>query len=152
MASRHGPAMAIALITSLAGCETAPPQTPAAELTALRPAAECSAVLPTFGRFYYPGQNSRFTEYVPPDGRMVLRNDGGWCTIRHVFYFNTLIDVSEMGLETPPAHGEVKLGHVGSVLWIAYRPQPGFTGGDSFVVRQLSPQPWDVPVRVIVGG
>ena len=83
---------------------------------------------------------------------MVLRNDGGWCAIRYTSSFDTSVDVPALALETPPQHGEVKLGHVGSVLWIAYRPQPGFAGGDSFVVRQISPQPWDVPVRVIVGG
>ncbi len=151
MATGYRPAMAIALILSLAGCETAPPQTPAAELTALRPAAECSAVLPPFGRYYYPGENPRFAEYIPPDGRIVQRNDGGWCVIRYTSSFNASVDVPALGLETPPQHGEVKLGHIGPVLWIAYRPQPGYSGGDSFVVRQISPQPWDVPVRVIVG-
>ena len=152
MARRYASAMALAVAALLAGCETVPPETPAAELTSLKPAMECSSALPTFGRFYYPGENPRFAEYIPPNGRMVLRNDGGWCAIRQVSSFNGSVDVPAMGLETPLQHGEVKLGHVGSVLWIAYRPAPGFSGGDFFVVRQLSPQPWDVPVRVIVGG
>lgn len=152
MAARHDMAMVMTLAALLAGCETVPPQTPAAELTSLKTAADCSSALPTFGRFLYPGQSPRDAEYIPPNGSMVLRNDGGWCVIRNVSTFNGSVGVPDMGLETPPQHGEVKLGHVGSTLWIAYRPLPGFSGGDSFVVRQLSPQPWDVPVRVIVAG
>lgn len=152
MATRYSAAMAITAALLLAGCETVAPETPATELTSLRPATECSSVLPPFGRFLYPGQNRRSAEYIPPDGRIVLRNDGGWCAIRYASSFNGTLDVPAIGVETPPQNGEVKLGHVGTTLWIAYRPRPGFSGGDSFVVRQLSPQPWDVPVRVIVGG
>ena len=56
MEAKRNMAMAMTLAALLAGCESAPPQTSAAELTSLQAAADCSSTLPTFGRFLYPGK------------------------------------------------------------------------------------------------
>ena len=79
-----------------------------------------------------------------------MNNDGGWCQISHIFVFRDVEEVGTMTLATPPAHGEVRTGNVGKQLRIAYRPAPGFTGIDDFVVHLATPQPWDIPIRVVV--
>jgi hypothetical protein len=140
---------AVALLA--AGCSFPPPpqQSSAAELQALPPSRICVPNLPVFGRFFYPGDVMGGT-YLPPHGSIVMSNDGGWCQIRHIFTFQEVITVGTMSLATPPVHGEVRTGTVGEELRIAYRPQPGFTGSDGFVVHLATPQPWDIPVAVTV--
>ena len=134
-----------------AGCDFPPPpqQSTAAELQALTPAKTCQASLPVFGRFFYPGDVPPGT-YIPPQGTIRMNNDGGWCMLHNVFVFRDVITVGTLSLVKPPAHGEVRTGTVGDELRIAYRPQPGFTGADPFVVHLDAPQPWDIPVSVFV--
>ena len=134
-----------------AGCDFPPPpqQSTAAEMQALASSSLCEPNLPVFGRFFFPGDVPPGT-YIPPQGNIRMNNDGGWCQISHIFVFREVEEVGTMTLATPPAHGEVRSGNVGKQLRIAYRPAPGFAGIDDFVVHLATPQPWDIPIRVIV--
>ena len=89
-------------------------------------------------------------DYIPPNGNIGMNNDGGWCQISHIFVFREVEEVDTMTLVTPPSHGEVRTGNVGKQLRIAYRPAAGFTGIDNFVVHLATPEPWDIPIRVVV--
>ena len=135
----------------LAACQTPPPNQNAALLTGLHPAADCVASLPVFGRFAR-GSGPPGELYLPPDGRIAMANDGGWCTIdfTHSMYEGLLPIVAPLHVRRPPAHGEAMVGSVGPSMRIAYRPAPGFTGSDGFSVRMGGPQPWNIPVEVLV--
>jgi len=140
------------LVTGLtAGCNIPPPvqQSSAAEMQALVSSKSCEPDLPVFGRFFFPGGESP-GDYIPPNGNISMNNDGGWCQISHVFVFREVEEVDTMTLVTPPSHGAVRTGNVGKQLRIAYRPAAGFTGVDNFVVHLATPQPWDIPIRVVV--
>ena len=144
-------ATALLLAGLTAGCDIPPPpqQSTAAEMQALMSSRLCEPNLPVFGRFFFPGDVPPGT-YIPPQGNIRMNNDGGWCQISHIFVFRDVEEVGTMTLATPPAHGEVRTGNVGKQLRIAYRPAPGFTGIDDFVVHLATPQPWDIPIRVVV--
>lgn len=134
-----------------AGCNFPPPpqQSTAAELQALTPSRVCLPDLPVFGRFLYPG-DVRYGSYIPPNGKITVSSDDGWCQISHIFTFQNSVTVGTLSLATPPLHGEVRTGVVGEQLRIAYRPVAGFTGTDHFIVHLDTPQPWDIPIAVSV--
>ena len=141
----------VGLTLGLAACQTPPLNQNAAALTALRPAATCAATLPWFGR--YPTGNWRVPDiYEPPDGRMTMANDGGWCTAAFTYsmYAGRLPIVAPLRVARPPAHGEAVVGSVGPSMRIAYRPAPGFAGTDAFTVSMAGPEPWTIPVHVLV--
>jgi hypothetical protein len=135
-----------------AGCASSNPDADwnVEALSQLRPAQACSASLPFFGHYYHAGERNAGSFFQPADGRIALRNDGGWCAIRHRFAWLGLVMAPRMTLEVPPRHGEVVLGALDGDLRLAYRPHPGYAGPDEFVVRLHSPIPETIPVRVIV--
>ena len=142
-------ALAIAVLAS--GCQFPPPPQASteAELRSLGFSKLCQPNLPVFGRFYYPGDIWP-GDYLPPHGSILMSNDGGWCQIGHVFTYRQAVSVGTLSVATPPIHGQVRTGAVGPQLRIAYRPAPGFTGTDGFVVHLNTPEPWDIPVQVTV--
>ena len=144
-------AAALLLAGLATGCDFPPPpqQSTAAEMQALVSSKLCEPNLPVFGRFFFPGDVPPGT-YIPPQGNIRMNNDGGWCQISHIFVFREVEEVGTMTQAKPPAHGEVRTGNVGKQLRIAYRPAPGFTGIDDFVIHLATPQPWDIPIRVVV--
>jgi hypothetical protein len=144
-------AMGVAITCLAAGCSFPPPpqQSTEAEMLALPTARLCEASLPVFGRFFFPGDVAPGA-YIPPDGNIRMSNDSGWCQLTNTFVFREVVTTGTMSLATPPIHGEVRTGTVGQQLRIAYRPSPGFTGTDGFVVHLDTPQPWDIPVHVVV--
>jgi hypothetical protein len=150
MAHRIVPAF-LAIGWLAVGCDIPPPpqQSTAEQMQALESSKLCQPSLPVFGRFFFPGDVPPGT-YIPPNGNIRMNNDGGWCQISHIFVFREVEEVGTMTLAVPPAHGEVRTGTVGKQLRIAYRPAPGFNGIDNFVVHLATPQPWDVPFRVVV--
>jgi hypothetical protein len=89
------------------------------------------------------------TPVVVADGKtteavLTVGNDGGWCAIT----------VDQGGkpfaaglLATRATHGRVYVHTVGDATRIDYTPDPGYSGGDSFVVR-LEPGEATVSVRV----
>jgi len=119
-------------------------------LSQLRPAQSCAASLPFFGHYYHAGERNAGPFFQPADGRIALRDDGGWCAIRHRFAWQGLVMAPRMTLEAPPRHGEVVLGALGGDLRLAYRPNLGYAGPDEFVVWLHSPIPETIPVRVTV--
>jgi hypothetical protein len=135
----------------LAACQAPAPNQNAALLKTLHPAEGCSADLPTFGRFAR-GSGPPPEMYLPPDGRIAMVNDGGWCTINFTYamYEGLQPIVAPLRVRRPPAHGEVEVGSVGPSMRIAYRPKPGFAGPDDFSVHMGGPQPWNIPVQVMV--
>lgn len=133
-----------------AGCTPLTPDRNAAVLTSLRPAQACIATLPFFGHYKHIGERNDRGMYMPPDGRITMRNDGGWCTIRHAYTFNNVVQTPPMTLIDPPQQGRVELGSVGGELWLAYQPLPGFVGPDKFQVRLAAPVPETIPVTVTV--
>lgn len=143
----------IVLWAGLAGLVSGCAQTPdhnAQALTALRPAAECQSALPFFGHVRFPGDPMRAWQFIPAEGSIQMRNDGGWCSIRHQFNFNGALSTPEMTMLDPPAHGQVVLGALEGRIRLAYQPAPGFSGTDQFRVRLHSPIPEEIPVGVVV--
>ncbi len=137
------------LATLVSGCEQTPDRN-AQALVALRPAAECQSALPFFGHVRYPGDSLKSGQFIPAEGSIQMRNDGGWCSIRHQFNFNGALSTPEMTMLDPPAHGQVVLGATEGRLRLAYQPAPGFSGTDQFRVRLASPIPEEIPVSVVV--
>lgn len=141
------PLAMVPLVTACAAL--APVEQNAAELRALTPAAYCETQLPFFG--YYRYSRDELLQYQAPDGRITTGNDGGWCVITYQALMpNGGYTIASGDVLTPPAHGQAMLGSLGGLLRIAYRPAPGFAGGDHFVVRLRNPLPYDVPVTVTV--
>ena len=136
----------------ISGCALADPDADwnAAALSQLRPAQSCAASLPFFGHYYHAGEHNAGSFFQPADGRIALRNDGGWCAIRHRFAWQGLVMAPPMTVLQPPRHGEVVLGALAGDLRLAYRPNPGYAGSDQFVVRLQSPIPETIPVQVAV--
>ncbi len=137
--------LAIPLV-SCAGLKA--PEQNAADLAALPAAGMCESSLPFFGHYLGPGE--RLPQYAAPDGRITMRNDGGWCWIRHQLVLNNTPTVGTFTLLQPPAHGQVVVGTLDGLARIAYRPEPGFFGNDDFTVRVTNPMRDVIPVRVIV--
>ena len=134
----------------VAACQTAPqPEQNAQALAALRPAGDCTPSLPWFGREHY-GPAPWDVIYMAPDGRVRMGNDGGWCMLSFEAQWAGIDINGPLDVRTPPAHGEVVVGSLGGRDRIAYRPAPGFTGADAFVVHMTAPEPWNIPVRVEV--
>ena len=133
----------------LGGCQAvSQPEQNRAELEGLRPARDCSASLPVFGRF--PGGGPREVTYLPPNGSIVVGNDGGWCTIQAEAQWERQVYTADLQVTQPPAHGGVVVGSVNGKLRIAYRPAPNYVGPDGFRVALGGPTPWDIPVSVAV--
>ena len=134
-----------------AGCASLwPPEQNAAALAALAPAARCHADLPFFG--YYKYTRDEPMQYMEPDGRIAMGNDGGWCMIRYQLTMpNGGLSAGEMEVTQPPVGGTVMVGTLDRLLRIAYQPNPGFTGQDAFLVHIKGPIPYVVPIRVFVG-
>jgi hypothetical protein len=66
-----------------------------------------------------------------------VENDGGWCwaDIYERSYWQTL-SARHTTLTNPPKHGQVLVSDTGNqAVRIAYRPNPGFAGTDSFIVH-----------------
>ncbi len=137
------------LVELVGGCAQTPDRN-APALVALRPAADCQSALPFFGHVRYPDDSIRGWQFIPADGSIQMRNDGGWCSIRHQFNFNGALSTPEMTVLAPPTHGQVVLGALEGQLRLAYQPKPGFSGTDQFLVRLHSPIPEEIPVGVIV--
>ena len=142
--------MAIAIGAGLAAasCQLPPqPQQNRAELERLQAARDCSATLPWFGWVY---GGPRELHYQPADGRIAMRNDGGWCWVSTELTWERQVITPEMRVTQPPEHGSVIVGSVNAQIRIAYRPAPDYAGADSFQVRYGGPTPDNVPVRVTV--
>jgi hypothetical protein len=68
---------------------------------------------------------------------MVVKNDGGWCwadsnerSYWHIFSANSV------AIAKPPKHGHVLVGDLANQnVRVAYRPEVGFAGQDSFTVH-----------------
>jgi hypothetical protein len=133
----------------MAGACQPPPQPDQnrAELEGLRPAHDCSATLPTFGRF--PG-GPREVIYIPPNGSISMANDGGWCWIQTEAIWERQLYTAPLQVTQPPTHGSVVVGSFGGQFRIAYQPAPRYLGSDAFHVELGGPTPWDIPVRVSV--
>jgi hypothetical protein len=145
-----GSALAFAFVL-LAGCGPQQPQDwNVAALSSLRPAQSCEASLPFFGHWHYIGEKDVPPGYMPPDGRIRMGNDGGWCTLSNQFTWEYIPMTPLMTVAQPPQHGEVVLGATTGALRIAYRPAPGYAGADGFQVHLDAPSPETIPVRVTV--
>lgn len=68
---------------------------------------------------------------------ITMNNDGGWCWYNSVSTLSgTLLLVDSYVLFRPPAHGKVLLADSGKKSTrIAYKPDPGFTGTDTFDIH-----------------
>jgi hypothetical protein len=71
------------------------------------------------------------------NARLTVENDGGWCwaDTHERSYWRTL-SANNVAVTNPPKHGHVLVGDIDNQeIRIAYRPDPGFTGTDSFMVH-----------------
>ena len=149
--TRPAPFLALApgLALLLSACATLQPvEQNAAELAALPQAKTCEATLPFFGQYRPIGE--RLPMYAEPNGAIRMRNDGGWCVIRHPLVNNYTPAVGTAHVAQPPAHGQVIVGSLNRLFTIAYRPEPGFVGSDPFKVRLTNPFGETIPVAVTV--
>jgi hypothetical protein len=68
---------------------------------------------------------------------MAVENDGGWCWIDTYerSYWRTL-STHYVAVTNPPKHGHVLVRDIANQqVRIAYQPEPGFTGQDSFIIH-----------------
>ena len=73
-----------------------------------------------------------------PITRIRMKNDGGWCW--SLFWaqvgMSKFLQANEYIITNPPRHGNVVLTDVENKhVQIAYHPEPGFFGTDSFVIH-----------------
>ena len=142
----------MAAVLPMAACQIdrGPGQNESA-LLALTPSRACVSDLPFFGHYQLlDGGDGLGVIYAPAQGSISMSNDGGWCAIRHAYYFNTSLIAPELRVSVAPTHGEVLVGSVGRMLRIAYRPTRGYVGPDGFELRMGGPDPFTIPVRVAV--
>ena len=71
---------------------------------------------------------------VQPSDTIRMSNDGGWCghlrrTIKGSFVIGVPMHVTKQ-----PEHGQVSITVVSNGTRIYYKPEPGYSGPDSFVV------------------
>lgn len=138
------------VLLALTGCQQPlGPGQNATALSGLPTSRACVPNLPPFGYWQYPGERLPMV-YAPPNGTILLGDDGGWCQIRFEHFWGDRPIQAPLAVTTPPAHGETLVGSVGTSLRIAYRPANGFAGQDAFSVHLTAPQPFDIPVHVIV--
>jgi hypothetical protein len=115
---------------------------PSVTVAGLQSSHDCQTSLPTFGHPDY--------QYWPPQGRIAMSNDGGWCWVQFGQVFRALQFVPETIVVDQPANGQVTLEKMKDRISVAYRPSPGFTGADQFAVRTEGPFPHTIPFAVIV--
>ena len=95
-------------------------------------ARKCVAEAPTIN----DGQAAQMT--------MTLANDGGWCG---VFLSRSGRPYDSALMATRPNRGKIVVNRVGDRTRIAYTPNQGFVGSDSFSVKLI---PGDAEVKVTV--
>jgi hypothetical protein len=71
---------------------------------------------------------------TPGTGQITMSNDGGWCGQRLAVEFNYLVFGGAMRLLKPPQHGQVAIVQHDKYTDVAYKPDEGFAGADSFSV------------------
>ena len=81
---------------------------------------------------------------------MTVANNGGGCTFT-VFNPDLQIVTTAALVTSPPSHGEAAVGLLlgGRQAAVSYRPQPGYTGPDSFAVT-LEPRDRGITLHVTV--
>lgn len=91
------------------------------------------------------------TGYTPGNGTIAMSNDGGWCWAMMSGRSNNSPYVPPVSLTTPPTHGRVRIDRVGVRVRIAYQPEAGFLGSDSFEVYAQYPRTgFPIPFHVTV--
>jgi hypothetical protein len=71
---------------------------------------------------------------VQPSDTIRMSNDGGWCGhLRRTIKGSLVIGVP-MHVTKQPEHGQVSITVVSNGTRIYYKPEPGYSGPDSFVV------------------
>lgn len=68
---------------------------------------------------------------------MAVKNDGGWCWVdsNERSYWHTFL-ANSVAVTKPPRHGHVLVGDLADQnVRVAYRPEAGFAGQDSFIVH-----------------
>jgi hypothetical protein len=140
---------ALAAAALLLAAASAQAQAPAPQ--PIQPLQRAKVCTPTVNRFGHFGKT-----FVDPKAAIDMANDGGWCWAQFKFgrsngLGQSVASVPEMAVLTPPAHGSVLIGMVDEAARFAYRPQPGFTGTDSFHVSAKTPfDSYDIPFTVTV--
>jgi len=111
---------------ALAGCTAAPPPEPAASLTTSKVCAFHNS------GFAYAGGS-------PPQPDIItMDNDGGWCGHLNVSVHGSLVFGEQMHVVHQPLHGQVAIAVESHGTRVLYRPNPDFTGDDSFSVRDAT--------------
>ena len=87
---------------------------------------------------------------TPGIGTITMTNDGGWCGQRLGVEFNDVVFGGAMHLSKLPQHGQVAIVQHKDYTDVAYKPDDGFTGQDSFsVLVQINniDKPYNVTVE-----
>ncbi len=83
-------------------------------------------------------------------GQITMSNDGGWCGERLGITYNSAVFGGAMHLTQQPAHGQVSIMFHRDGTDVYYKPNPGYTGPDKFVVFvefYNIDKPYDVVVK-----
>jgi hypothetical protein len=71
---------------------------------------------------------------VQPTDTITMANDGGWCGSLSRTIKGSLIVGVPMHVTKQPAHGQVSIQVVSHGTRVYYRPEPGYSGPDTFAV------------------
>jgi hypothetical protein len=87
---------------------------------------------------------------TPGIGTIIMSNDGGWCGQRLAVEFNDVVFGGTMHLSKLPKHGQVAIVQHDKYTDVAYKPDEGYTGQDSFsvlvVINNIN-KPYNVTVK-----
>jgi peptidoglycan hydrolase-like protein with peptidoglycan-binding domain len=120
-------------VSATSGPEIGPPVsvTPGPENTAEKKAALTSPELPRpVGELSLSGKCLAPNAYLRSIYRWIMKNDGGWCWSR---LFSTSYQITRV-----PTHGQIFVGPINDVMRVAYKPEVGFVGTDSFTIMNNS--------------
>ena len=71
---------------------------------------------------------------TPGIGTITMNNDGGWCGQQLGVEFNDVVFGGAMHLSKRPEHGMVAIVQHAKYTEVAYKPDEGYSGPDSFSV------------------
>ena len=86
---------------------------------------------------------------APGTNTIMMTNDGGWCGHISKTVFGATVVGAPMHVVKQPAHGQVSIVVLRAGTNVYYRPDPGYSGSDSFsVLHEMYNLEWPYTVTV----
>ena len=117
---------------AVAGCTSEPPAA-GQNVVTLQRAKLCRSQVP----FQFPESTWRNEPLagVPGSATIEMSNDGGWCWFGFAVFLNgpgAGGSPASLQVNNAPAHGQVTITRMQQSTRVAYKPDSGFTGDDTF--------------------